>query len=253
MNPDHESVVAATYQYVVVAVVACGVFAAGVTTIMLRRHRRQQMLAAARGGGDGRVLFGDDGYLYDMPGAPRVNTAGAGRTRRKKLGPTPKIWDAKVGGEYAEEADEEIGWEEQKNMGVGLQVGLPASEAPSRATHSLQPVAIAVPAHEAESDDQPYVDVAVLIAMPDPSLSYAADEEYPTFRPPKGVNEDEYEFPPMAVSSLHVPVSTPWADLDALRPPPRERRKKKPAPPQPPRQSAFRRFLMSARASARQR
>lgn len=130
MNPDHENVVAATYQYVVVAVVACGVFAAGVTTIMLRRHRRQQMLAAARGGGDGRVVFGDDGYLYDMPGAPRVNTAG--RTRRKKLGPTPKIWDAEVGGDHPEEPDEEIGWEEQKNMGVGLQVssasvGIPAA------------------------------------------------------------------------------------------------------------------------------
>lgn len=248
MNPEHESVVAATYQYVVVAIVACGIFAAGVTTIMLRRHRRQQMLAAARGGGDGRVVFGDDGYLYDMPGAPRVNTAG--RTRRKKLGPTPKIWDAEVGGEYREEADEEIGWEEHKNMGVGLQVGPPASEASPRVTRSLQPVSIAVPAHEAESDEQPYVDVAVLIAMPDPTLSYSADEEYPTFRPPKVSNDDEYEFPPMAVSSLRVPVSTPWADLDALRPPPRERRKKKPAQPQPPRQSAFRRFLMSASNSA---
>lgn len=120
MNPEHDSVVAATYQYVVVAVVACGVFAAGVTTIMLRRHRRMQMLAAAQGGGEGRVVFGDDGYMYDMPGAPRVNTAA--RTRRKRLGPTPKIWDAEVGGEHLDEADEDIGWEEHKALGVGLHV-----------------------------------------------------------------------------------------------------------------------------------
>lgn len=237
---DRSAVVANTYQYVVVAVVACGVFAAGVTTIMLRRHRRQQMLAAVREGGDGRVIFGDDGYLYDMPGAPRVNTAG--RTRRKKLGPTPQVWDAEVGGSYADEADEETGWEEQKTVGIALHVCSPLV-----VLAYSQPVSVSIPAHPSTSDDQPYIDVAVLIAMPDPSLSYGADEEYPGFRPPKLLNDDEYDFPPMAVSSLRVPVSTEWSDLDALRPPPKERKKRKPPQPQPTRQSVFQRFLLAAR------
>lgn len=96
------------------------------------------------------------------------------------------------------------------------------------------------------SDEQPYVDVAVLITMPDPSLSYASHDEYPSFRAPKVFDHDEYEFPPMAVSSLRVPVSTAWEDLDSLRPPPKERRKRKPIEPPPPRPSALRRLLLSA-------
>lgn len=89
----------AKYQFVVVAIVACGVFAAGVITIMYRR-RRQQIYVERMGlggfQGNTRLLMSDSGVLVEVP-TRRTHTHAQPRKKRPKLGPEPKLWDVEVG------------------------------------------------------------------------------------------------------------------------------------------------------------
>lgn len=106
-TPDGTNSVAITFQFVVVAVVACGIFSAGVITVMYRRRRAMARLARGGGayvdtdrlewgfrrrpnGGDEdnptRLVLAENGMFVEVP-----------VKKRPKLGPEPKVWDAQMG------------------------------------------------------------------------------------------------------------------------------------------------------------
>lgn len=116
MGGDFDPGVAGKYQFVVVAIVACGVFAAGVMTIMYRRRRQRlylEQMGMATWRGNTRLLMTDNGVLIEVPTRRTNNaggTAGGERKKRRKLGPEPKLWDVEVG-ECVDESDDEASFE----------------------------------------------------------------------------------------------------------------------------------------------
>ncbi|GMK57397.1 hypothetical protein CspeluHIS016_0402310 [Cutaneotrichosporon spelunceum] len=243
---------AARYQFVVVAIVACGVFAAAVITVMYRR-RRQQIYTERMGlggfQGRTRLLRSDDGVLIEVP--TRRPHGQHPRKKRPKLGPEPKIWDVEVGdcavaqgGLDAEPEDSDA-----DSFESSFYEGTPDKGTGTLDVDEWQPIAINLPPHpEHDPEDptsvpppDPNADITLLIAMPDPSLSCPRDDGKlpllhlpPSCCPRDAVDFEDggYVFPNVQLGSTNLLVESDWADLDALKPP---------KPPKPPRVQRTRR------------
>ncbi|CAK9784108.1 hypothetical protein CC85DRAFT_281876 [Cutaneotrichosporon oleaginosum] len=247
MAGDFNADGAAKYQFVVVAIVACGVFAAGVITVMYRR-RRQRILAERMGlgGFQGRTrLLLSDGVIIDMP--PGRGQAQQPRKKRPKLGPEPKLWDVEVGDcvvldalDAPEQEDSDM-----DSFESSIDEGTPMK---GKGVNKLdvdewQPVAINLPPHPPHNPEDPNsvppphpnADITLLIAMPSQSLSCPPDDgqlpllHLPPSLCPRDADDFEdggYSFPSVQLGSTNVRVEADWADLDALKPP---------KPPKPPR------------------
>ncbi|BEJ17126.1 hypothetical protein CspHIS471_0605270 [Cutaneotrichosporon sp. HIS471] len=243
----------ARYQFVVVAIVACGVFAAGVITIMYRR-RRQQIYAERMGlggfQGRSRLLLSDDGVLIQV--RTRRPQGQHPRKKRPKLGPEPKIWDVEVGDcvvamDVQEPEPEDS---DADSFESSIYEGTPDKGTAKLDVDEWQPVAINLPPHPIHDPEDPNsvqppdpnADITLLIAMPDPSLSCPPDDgNLPLLHlAPSHCPRDEldfedggYAFPNVQLGSTNLLVESDWAELDALKPP------KPPKQPRVPRQRRY--------------
>lgn len=172
-------------QFVVVAIVACGVFAAVVITIMYRRRRAPHPgVEEWAWGGPGTRLLVDNGNGVLVQVQPP-------RRKRKKLGPEPTVWDAQLELRDEKEDDEVEAW----SVSWGWELSLP------------QPLGVALPSNP--DPFNPAVDVTVLIAMPEQ---------------PRDGAVDEFDFPPLEMGTFIQPVAADPAELRALRPPKAKKR-----------------------------
>lgn len=119
MSNQNSPSTAATYQSIIIALVAAGILSTGLVSIIYRRRQRQRLLRASQGGM--RTIILPDGRVFSVP-REGMNGGGVGRGRGKKVGKEPGIWDTVLGDVEEPEGNEKRrkgGEEREKGEWVG--------------------------------------------------------------------------------------------------------------------------------------